>query len=153
PNAVSDDPGELAEQRCLRLGTNDLLDDLAVLENAHGRDGHDLVPLRDRRVLVDVQLDYVDLVGVLAGDLLENRGDHPAGPAPFGPVVNDDRLAVLQDLRVKGLFGNALGRPHSDPTFRVVSVAMPSWAVWLTSRAPPATVRRRSRPHSRCPPR
>src|SRR5215469_9228305 len=71
----SDEVGQLPEQGRLRLGADDLLHDLAVLEDAQGRNVEDPVPLGDDRVLVDVELDYVDLLCMLGGDLLEHRGD------------------------------------------------------------------------------
>ena len=75
PRTGSDEVRELAEQGRLRPGADDLLHDLASLEHAQRGDVHDPVPLGGDRILVDVQLDHVDLVGVLAGDLLENRRD------------------------------------------------------------------------------
>src|ERR1700731_5091726 len=74
PPGQSDVVGQLAEQGGLGLGPQNLLDDLAVLEDAHGRDGHDLVPRRDSGVLVNVELDYIDLVAVLVRDLFEHWG-------------------------------------------------------------------------------
>ena len=43
-------------------------------------------------VVVDVELGDAELAGVLGGDLVEDRGDHLAGPAPLGPEVDEDRL-------------------------------------------------------------
>ena len=47
-------------------------------------------------LLVDVELGDRDLVAVLGGDLVEDRGDHLARPAPLGPEVDDDRLSDAQ---------------------------------------------------------
>src|ERR1700733_3064176 len=70
--------GEIAQQRGLGLGAEYLLDDFTAREDVHHRNGHDLVLLRGGRVLVDVELDDIDLVGVLRGDLGEHRGHHAA---------------------------------------------------------------------------
>ena len=112
----SDIVGQLAEQSRLGLGPDDLLDDLPAGEHVHGRDGHDPVTLRDGGILVDVELYHIDLVRVLSSDLLEHRGDHAARAAPFGPVIDDDRLVALQDLNLEGLVRHDLGRAHCDHT-------------------------------------
>src|SRR5208283_4357334 len=106
--------GQLTKQGRLGLGPDDLLDDLAAGEHVHGRNGHDAVTLGYGGVLVDVELDDVDLVRVLGGDLLKHRGDHAARAAPFGPVIHDDRLVALQDLHLEGLVRHDLGRAHCD---------------------------------------
>src|SRR5262249_33477438 len=76
------------------LTSGSLRDATLGADHVHGRDGHDAVPLRHGGILVDVELDDVDLVRVLSGDLLQHRGDHAARAAPFGPVIHDDRLPV-----------------------------------------------------------
>jgi hypothetical protein len=108
----SDKLGEFLEQGRLGLGAHDLLDDLAAGKHVHGGDGHDPVTLGDRGVLVDVELDHIDLVRVLGRDLLKDRGDHAARAAPFGPVIDDDRLVALQDFSLEGLVRHDLGRAH-----------------------------------------
>src|SRR5690606_2200880 len=95
-------------ERGLRLGAHDLLDDLTVLVDVHRRDLHDAVLLRHLRVLVDVELDDVDLVAVLLGDLLEDRRDHAARAAPLGPEVHEHGLVVLQDFRLEVGVGHGL---------------------------------------------
>src|ERR671916_3242513 len=77
--ASADVVGEVAQQGRLGLGADDRLDHLAAGEDRHRRDREDLVLLRDLRILVDVQLRHGDLVPVLRGDLLQDRGDHLAG--------------------------------------------------------------------------
>src|SRR5918995_4629627 len=74
---------EVAEQRRLGLGADDLLDHLATGEHIERRYRRDAVRRRRLRVLVDVELDDVEIV-LRGRDLLEHRGDHAARPAPFG---------------------------------------------------------------------
>ena len=50
---------------------------------------------RRARVGVDVELGDRQLAGVLLGHVLEDRGDHLAGAAPFGPVVDEHRRRRL----------------------------------------------------------
>src|ERR1700746_796715 len=123
----SDEVGKFLEQGGLGLGPNHLLDDLAAGEHVQRRDQHDPVLLRGLRVLLDVQLDHVDLVGVLLGDLLEDRGNHAARAAPLGPVVHDDRLAVLDDLGIESRIGHDLGYAHGSCFLPVVS-CQDSWS-------------------------
>src|SRR5437868_10654604 len=72
---------ELGLELALRIGADDLLGDRAVLEEDQRRDREDLVGHRGLLVLVDVELDDLQRIALLAGDLLEHGGDHPAGPA------------------------------------------------------------------------
>ncbi len=59
---------------------------------------------RDVGVVVDVELDDLQLVLVLGGDLLEDRRDHLAGPAPLCPEVDHDRFGrALHDLVERGV--------------------------------------------------
>src|SRR5882672_6458604 len=71
---------------------------LAVLEQHQGRNRHDAVFLRRLRALVDIELEDLDLAAERAGDLLERRRDHFAGPAPLGPEIDHDRLGRLEHL-------------------------------------------------------
>src|ERR1700684_2566150 len=112
PTVCLDEVGQLAKQRRLRPGPHDLLDDLSALEDGQGRDVQDPVLLRRDRVVVHVQLDDVDLVSVLAGDLLENRRDLAARTAPLGPVVHDDGLLALENLVLEGRVGYCSGCAH-----------------------------------------
>src|ERR1700730_1073121 len=129
--APLDEVGDLAEQGGLRLGPDHLLDDLATGEDVQGRDEHDPVLLRRLRVLFDVELDHVDLVGVLLGDLLKHRGDLAARSTPLRPVVHDDRLLVLQYIDLEAVIGHDLGCAHGGcflSSLRVVRFR-DSWSV------------------------
>ena len=70
-----------------------------VVEDQQGRHRLHREPLRQRRRLVDVDLDQLDLSGQFAGDLFQRRADHPAGPAPGRPQVDEHRdRGLLGDL-------------------------------------------------------
>ena len=73
----------------------------AVLENDQGRDAHDVEAAGQVGLLVDVDLGDPDLALLLAGDLLEDRGDHLARPAPLGPEVDEDGLVGAADRLVE----------------------------------------------------
>src|SRR4051812_32955307 len=81
---------ELFHELALALGADHALLGLTVLEDDEGGDAHDIEAERQVRVLVDVDLDDADLAVLLVGDLLEDRGDHLARTAPFGPEVDQD---------------------------------------------------------------
>src|SRR5215469_8103187 len=164
----SDEVGEVSQQRRLRPRANDLLDDLPVLEDAHGRDIHDPVALGDDRVLVDVELHDVNLLAVLGRDLLKHGGDLAARSTPFGPVVNDDRLGSLQYLGLEGRVGHCLGCAHFWDFPSSVRCCLPRWQTLFVARlrtayaisqpawsfmrgARPASAPRRWRRHNLCP--
>lgn len=64
--------GQVSFDCRLWLRTDDGLDDLAVSEYLHGRDGGDPVLPRHLRVVINVELDDLYLVGVLSGNLVKN---------------------------------------------------------------------------------
>src|SRR4051794_24303773 len=94
----ADEVGQVAQQRGLRLGADDLLDDLTVLVDVQRGDPGHPVLRRGDGVLVDVHLDQADLVTVLRRDLVEDRGDLTARAAPLGPEVDQDGCVGLEDL-------------------------------------------------------
>src|SRR5216683_1587588 len=106
--------GDPLLQLLLGRGADLARGELALLEQHQGRDRHDAVFLRGRRVLVDVELDDLDLAVERACDLLERRRDHLARPAPFGPEIHHDRLARLEDLSLEIRIGN-LAPAHGMP--------------------------------------
>ena len=61
--------------------------DGAVAEQEQGWNAANVELGRGLGVLVDVELDYAELVFVLGGDRVENRCDHLARAAPFGPEI------------------------------------------------------------------
>jgi hypothetical protein len=56
----------------------------------------------------DVHLGDLQSTAVVLGDLVEDRGDHLAGAAPFGPVVHQDGLVGLQDIAFERGVGHVL---------------------------------------------
>src|SRR5256885_2232720 len=80
---------------------------LAVLEQDQRRDRHHAVALRDRRLLVDVELHDLE-VAALGCDLVEHGRDRVARPAPLGPEVDEHRLAGAEHLVLEGLFGDVV---------------------------------------------
>src|ERR1700722_12409197 len=74
---------------------------LSVLEQDQRRDAHYLEAPRYVEVLVDVELGYLNLARVLAGDLLEHRGDHLARAAPLSPEIHQYRGVSHLDMLVK----------------------------------------------------
>src|SRR5437763_942847 len=62
--------------------------DVAVLEEHQRRDSPDAELGRHVLVLVDVDLGDLQAALVLLGDLVQDRRDRLAGPAPFGPVIH-----------------------------------------------------------------
>ncbi len=95
-------PVEPAVPRPLKVRARPRPDDrrlsLAVREQDRGRDREDAVARRGREVLVDVQLDEADAAFLLARELLEDRVDGPAGPAPRRPEVDDDGAVGAENL-------------------------------------------------------
>src|SRR5438105_9496695 len=96
----------------VRAITDSPLGRLAVLEDDHGRDRHDPQLHRHRRVLVDVHLHDLDLIAQLAVELLHDRGDHPARPAPRRPEVHEHRLVGLQNGGLELAVGDFLDVCH-----------------------------------------
>src|SRR5213592_353771 len=82
----------------LRHRADDLVDELAVLEEEQRRDPHDHELLRDPRVLVRVELHERHLPGIGLRELVDHRGDRAAGRAPLGPEVDDDVGMLLNRL-------------------------------------------------------
>ena len=83
---------------------------LAVDEGDHGRDRLDSHLAGDRRMLVDVHLDELDLALGVADRLFEHRRELAARAAPRRPEVDQHRLALrfLDHVLHKGLGGGFL---------------------------------------------
>jgi hypothetical protein len=78
-----------------------LLHHLATLENQQGRDAPNLVTAG--RLDVRVHIDLADLhpPGIFGGDLIDRRAHLPAGAAPLGPEVNQNRLSRFQNILIE----------------------------------------------------
>src|SRR5215472_1165238 len=150
----SDELGKVVQQPRLRPGADELLDDLAVLEDAQRRDVENPVLPRDLGVLVDIQLDDVEVVTVLRQDRLEHRGDLPAGAAPLGPVIHEHRLLVLEDIGLEAGVGYLLHLAHARCSFHLMLCSRwPMCSPAPRTRGSPGTARRPGPPHTRCRPR
>ena len=79
---------------------------LAGREHRDGGDAHDPVVHRRVGVSVDIELDYLDLAGVLRGELVNLRGDHATRSAPGCPEIHDHRLVALEDDLLPGGIGH-----------------------------------------------
>src|SRR2546426_6646161 len=92
----------------LRDGADDLLDNLAALENVKTGDAPDGILRGDPLVLIDVHLRDLDLSLVLLCDFLDDRGDDAARTAPFRPEIHQHR-----NLRIEH-FGFERAVAHLD---------------------------------------
>ena len=96
---------ELCVQLCLELLLRNRADNavhnLAVLDNDHVRDAHNLEHLSKLRLIVRVDLADLNLALVLLCELLDDRCHHLAGTAPIRIEVNEHRLLRLQNFLLK----------------------------------------------------
>src|SRR5690606_18313499 len=92
----------------LRQGAHLAGDHRAVLEEHQRGDAPHGVLGGGGGVLVHVQLPDLEPPLVVAGDLVENRRDHLAGAAPFGPVVHEDRNVRLEHVLLERVVGYLL---------------------------------------------
>src|SRR4029450_1347469 len=107
-----DEVRQLPDQARLRHRSDQRLDNLAALVDMHRRDADDAVTAGHPGVLVGVELDDLDLVGVLGGQLFEHRRDRAARTAPRRPEVHEDWLVVVEDVGLEGGVGDFLGGSH-----------------------------------------
>src|SRR5699024_8140630 len=75
--------------------TDKLLRDLPILEQDDGRDGANGELHRNITIGVGIDLAHLDLAFVVLGDFLDGRREHPAGHAPLGPEVHENRLSAF----------------------------------------------------------
>src|SRR5437773_10550459 len=68
---------------------DDLVDELAALEEKQRRNPHDHELLRDPQVLVRVELHERHPPRIGLRELVDHRGDSAAPPPPLGPEVDD----------------------------------------------------------------
>ena len=80
-----------------------LTNQLTVLEQQQGGDAHDAELGGQIGLLVHIDLAHLD-VGALLGHLVHDGAQHPAGAAPGGPEIEQDRLSALQHLGLKVFF-------------------------------------------------
>ena len=75
-----------------------LVDDLPVLDEQNRRDVADGILHGDRIVRIDVAFADRHFAFVFAGQFVDDRSDHPAGAAPFGPEIDYQRLARIEQF-------------------------------------------------------
>ena len=88
----------LALEVALAARADNLLGDLALVEQQQRGDGADAVLRGERLLLVNVDLADFHLAVVFVGELVEQRRDHFARTAPFGPEIHEHGRWRLQDL-------------------------------------------------------
>ena len=119
----------------------------AVAEQEQGWNTANIELGRGFGILVNVELDDAELVFVLGGYRVENRRDHLAGAAPFGPKVEKHGLSrlhyILFESRVCRMYDltthNAessrfLGRPET-PLGRIGEKSITPKRAWPKSDA------------------
>src|SRR5882672_8975981 len=89
----------------LALQANDLIHDLAVLEEQQRGDGVDAVLDGEILMVVDVDLGDLDLAIVLGGEFVQHRRELFAGPAPFGPEIDEDGPVRFDDFLIEAVGG------------------------------------------------
>ena len=77
---------------CLRLETADSLDHLATFEQHQRRDGADLMIDRHLSAVVSIDLADLHFSRVVIGLLINGRGKHLAGTAPWCPEIDQNGL-------------------------------------------------------------
>src|SRR2546423_12561541 len=86
----------------LRVGADEAAHRLTALEEDQGRDAAHAELRGVLLVAVGVDLVELDLAGVLAGELLDDRRNRFAGLAPGRPEIDEDRLVRLENLLLEG---------------------------------------------------
>ena len=108
---------EDSRELALRPGGSQIGDELALEQGIDGGDGLDAKLGGDGLVRVDIDLDQRHaLRRIIGGDLFEDRGQLLAGPAPFGPEIEDDQPGHrrLDDVAPECLQRVLLGRAHTQ---------------------------------------
>ena len=86
-------------------------------------------------ILVDVELHYAKLVFIVGGDRIEQRRDHLARTAPFGPEVEQHGLLrlhyVLFESRVCRMYDLTT---HNAESSRFLGRPETPWGGWAKSR-------------------
>ena len=107
---LSSDQADQPLQR-LQVGDADMAAPLLpVLEGDQGGNPPDAEPGTQLRVGVGVELEHQHLTGVPLGEVVQRRRHHPAGAAPVGVEVHQDRGSGALDGLIEVLVGG-LDRP------------------------------------------
>ena len=96
----------------LGLIAHELFRDFSVLKEKDRRDTLDPVFLGRIRIFIYVHFSDRNTAGVGRCDLFDHRTEHPAGPAPLGPKIDQNRLLGLKHLRLEISVGKSLFSAH-----------------------------------------
>ena len=94
---------EVLEEVGLAPGADEARALLAVDEEDEGRHRHDPVAGRGGLAVVDIDLGYVQVLGLLRGDGAERGREHLAGPAPAGAEFDEHGAVGAEHELVEGL--------------------------------------------------
>src|SRR6188768_19898 len=95
-------------ERTLVDESYDLIDDLAALEEHHGRDTAHHIAHGRAGVVVHVELAHRDLADVIGGQLRNRRLHRPAWPTPFRPEIDEHGRRGLEHVAVEVAVGKRL---------------------------------------------
>jgi len=90
-------------------GTDDLVLHFAVFEEQEKGNGAHVVFHCEVTCVVDVNLADFGLIAEFAGELIDDRADHFAGAAPFGPEIDENGHGGIDDFGVEIGFGEIKG--------------------------------------------
>lgn len=90
----------------LGLETNDAVDFAPRLKDEQRGNAADVEPSGGAGILIHIQLDKPHAPAHFSGEVIDNRGDHPAWAAPGGPHVHQHRHVRLLHLCAKRLVGD-----------------------------------------------
>jgi len=95
--------GKHREDLLFRADTDRLIGDFSALDNDKRRDAHDVERGGKRGLFVDIDFADFDVLS-LFGNLVDDRGDHPARAAPGCPEVEQNRDFALHDFGLEIIF-------------------------------------------------
>src|ERR1043166_2723650 len=114
--------------------------DVAVLEEHQRGDAADAEFRRNLLVLVDVDLGDLQAAFVFLGDLVQDRCDRFARPAPFGPVIDQDRGVGFQDFRLERVVRHMLDCGYACAAHGSSWVLRHDFLLWGRSRRFPRDI-------------
>jgi len=100
----------------LAAQTDDLVSHLAFIKQEQRRYGANAVFGGDPLLFIDVNLDDFDPALVFISQLIQNRRDHFAGPAPLRPEINKHGRRRLNHFLGEGFLSQSenTGRAHNE---------------------------------------
>jgi hypothetical protein len=116
--------------------------ELAALEDHEGGDTADAELGGDVAVVVHVHLGDLEFAFICGGHFVQDRGNHFAGAAPFGPEVDHHRLARLEHVGFESGVGNVFDQIAGHGLFlvniedaaKVVAILTESKGIHLSRR-------------------